>query len=406
MEGIKGQLSNLGFLVSPQRHAPKRVMTDARDYGLGAVLLQQHEDGRWMPVAFCSRKMTDAERQYTVMEKECLAVVNRLRRWRCYLHGEKTVTVVTDHQALKWLMNLNDPRGRLARWMMEIQEFNFDVEYAPGSALVVPDPLSQDAVDKPLFQRCYRPMQHGSEEVIAAVGDVGAFGDGPSIAALRQAQIEEFGELDRVASRRGRQKYKVDGDGLLRVKKGRSMSVVVPPLLVDSVWKHVHGSKLSGHYGRRRTLDRVRGRYWWYGWEKDVCSKLHNCVPCVAAKAAKPGRDARMGMHHPSRRFEEVADDVQIISPRTGSGNTKVLVIIDTFTRFARAVEMPDERVDTIAQCLLDNWVSLFGPMERLLQKERRRWHIGPFRRILLETLRFSIVLAVLAIMWQHSRFL
>ena len=95
--------------------------------------------------------------------------------------------------------------------------------------------------------------------------------------------------------------------------------------------------------------------------------KLHNCVPFVAAKAAKPGRSARMGMHHPSRRFEEVAVDVQTITPRTGSGNIKVLVIIDTFTSFARAVAMPDERADTIAQCLLDNWVSVFGPMERLL---------------------------------------
>lgn len=72
-------------------------MADACDYGLGAVLLQEAYDRRWMPVAFASMKMTDPERKLTVTEKECLAVVHGLRRRRCYLHGEDSVAVVTGH---------------------------------------------------------------------------------------------------------------------------------------------------------------------------------------------------------------------------------------------------------------------------------------------------------------------
>lgn len=63
LQELKGKLSNPGILVTPRRHAPKKLMTDASDYGLGVVLLQEAYDGRWMPVAFASRKMTDPERK-------------------------------------------------------------------------------------------------------------------------------------------------------------------------------------------------------------------------------------------------------------------------------------------------------------------------------------------------------
>ena len=83
-------------------------------------MLQDSSPGVWRPVAFTSRKMTDAEVKYTVTERECLAIVHALRKWRCYLHGEPDLIVETDHFSLKWLMSLEEPRGRLARWMVEV----------------------------------------------------------------------------------------------------------------------------------------------------------------------------------------------------------------------------------------------------------------------------------------------
>ena len=74
-----------------------------------------------------------------------------------------------------------------------------------------------------------------------------------------------------------------------------------------------------------------------------------------------------MQVYHPLRRFAQVAVDVQTITPRTTAGNVKVLVIVDTFTRFAQAVAIPDERADTVSKVILDRWISIFGPMECLL---------------------------------------
>lgn len=66
--------------------------------------------------------------KYTVTERECLAIVHSLKKWRFYLHGGAKFLVMTDHQSLHWLMNMKEPKGRLARWMVEIQDFDFMVE--------------------------------------------------------------------------------------------------------------------------------------------------------------------------------------------------------------------------------------------------------------------------------------
>ena len=69
----------------------------------------------------------------------------------------------------------------------------------------------------------------------------------------------------------------------------------------------------------------------------------------------------------PQKRFEQVAFDVQTITPRTTQGNIKVLAMVDVFTRYVRARAIPHEKAETIARALIDDWVSIFGPMEWLL---------------------------------------
>jgi uncharacterized glyoxalase superfamily protein PhnB len=145
-------LANPDFLVAPRPEAEKMLVSDASIYGLGVVLLQwEGEELGWLPIAFASRKQEGAEARYTVTEKECLAVLFGLKKFREHLYGEK-FCVVTDHAALVWLMSLRDPKHRLARWILEFQAFDFDVQHAPGdgSLLSVPDALSRDTMSKDL----------------------------------------------------------------------------------------------------------------------------------------------------------------------------------------------------------------------------------------------------------------
>ena len=88
---------------------------------------------------------------------------------------------------------------------------------------------------------------------------------------------------------------------------------------MNAVLDEVHGSKLSGHYGVRRTTDRLSSSFWWPGWQKDVADRLRCCVACTAAKAHRPAKHAKMMVYHPRRRFQQVAVDVQTVKPRTAS---------------------------------------------------------------------------------------
>ncbi|GFW07664.1 hypothetical protein TNCV_3917971 [Trichonephila clavipes] len=94
------------------------------------------------PIEFASRLLTPAERNYSTTEREALAVVWALKKFRGYIEGTE-ITVASDHQPRKWLLNLKSPTGRLSRWALEIQSFNLKVQYIPGKANVVADMLSR-----------------------------------------------------------------------------------------------------------------------------------------------------------------------------------------------------------------------------------------------------------------------
>ena len=103
--------------------------TDACDVGIGAVLSQE-QDGREVVIAYASRTLNKAERNYCVTDKELLAVRHFVEYFKQYLLGQ-TFTIRSDHQALVWLFKLKEPKGRVARWIEILSAYNFNIEYRP-----------------------------------------------------------------------------------------------------------------------------------------------------------------------------------------------------------------------------------------------------------------------------------
>lgn len=138
---LKAALSSAPVLASPDFSRPFVIQTDASNYGLGTVFTQGEGDNEHA-IAYVSRTLNKAERNYSVTERECLAVVFAIEKFRPYVEGTH-FSVITDHFSLLWLMPMKDPNGKLARWAVKLQQFDFSLIHRPGTANVVPDSLSR-----------------------------------------------------------------------------------------------------------------------------------------------------------------------------------------------------------------------------------------------------------------------
>ena len=127
-------------LADPSK--PYIVTCDASDIGIGAVLEQESEHGPH-PIAFASRKLSSAENNYPVHERELLAVVYALKEWRPYLHGS-LFFIKTDHNPLRYLDTQTNLSKRQMRWMETLQEYDYEIVYVQGKiqchcGYIIPD---------------------------------------------------------------------------------------------------------------------------------------------------------------------------------------------------------------------------------------------------------------------------
>ena len=140
-EELKQFLTTALIVRAPNWKLPFEVMCDASDLAMGAVL-GQREDGKPYVIYYASKTLNEAQRNYTTTEKELLAVVFALDKFRAYLVGS-SIVVFTDHSALKYLLTKQDAKERLIRWILLLQEFNLQIWDKKGVENVVADHLSR-----------------------------------------------------------------------------------------------------------------------------------------------------------------------------------------------------------------------------------------------------------------------
>ena len=140
---LKSALVSAPVLATPNYEKPFSIACDASDVAIGAVLTQDI-DGEEHPICYFSQKLNAAERKYSATERECLAVIRGIEKFRGYVEGAKFI-VFTDHAALSYLRSMKNPTALMSRWILRLNAFNFEIKYRKGCINIVPDALSRIA---------------------------------------------------------------------------------------------------------------------------------------------------------------------------------------------------------------------------------------------------------------------
>ena len=132
-EQLREKLTKALIVRYPDFSKPFFLYTDASTIGVGAVLAQKDRKQEYV-IAYASRTLNPAERNYGITELECLAIIWAVKYFRHYLYGSR-FTIITDHMALKWLLNstAENANRRLERWKISLSEYEYDILYRKGS---------------------------------------------------------------------------------------------------------------------------------------------------------------------------------------------------------------------------------------------------------------------------------
>ncbi|CAI5668788.1 unnamed protein product [Oreochromis niloticus] len=403
---LRRSLTESPVLAPPDPTLPFVLDTDASNVGLGAVLSQVGPEGEKV-VAYFSRVLNRSERRYCVTRRELLAVVAGVRHFKYYLCGTSFV-IRTDHAALQWLMSFREAEGQVARWLEELQAFNFTVEHRAGTHHSNADALSRRPCAAAGCRYCEKreetereltTMDGATQLTCRALLVVDAAEwrgrqeqDTDLLPVLQWLEREERPLWDEVTG------FSICTRGLwakftaLRLKEGvlerawkdpatgeERWQVVVPRSLRSAVLEACHGSTGSGHFGVSKTLRRLRQGYYWGQQRRDVEDFCRSCDACSSHKGPQDQSRAQLQQQPAGAPMERVAVDVMGPFPRTDRGNRYVLVAMDYFTKWPEAYAIPDQEAETVADVLVEGMFSRFGTAETLHSDQGRNFESKVF---------------------------
>ena len=385
-EKLKEALTEDVVLAHPDLSKPFVIFTDASNHGVGAVLTQ---DGR--PVWFASRSLNPLERKYDTREKEAIGIRFGLEKFKPYFYPNQ-VTVFNDHGNLRWLMSQKQT-GRLARWQLDLQQYDFKIAYIKGENNPVADCLSRDIDDQIQLMAMTRLQarriqaknyEESSDELDELTEGHNGLKDSREAKGLGSLyySIDWISEQRKDKNVLGMAKditrYVVKDGLVYRRRTDKGHRLVVPKHLVMEFISKVHDSKLCAHGGIEKTSYHLRS-VWFPSMRRHIRDYCHSCYTCLETK----GMDNRHNVFQsrkPAALLDRVYIDIVGKLPNDTSSydkdNRYILTMMDDCSRFLRAVAIPNKSAEVILEAFRDNWAAIFGIPKELVS-DRAKELIG-----------------------------
>ncbi|XP_019416042.1 PREDICTED: uncharacterized protein LOC109327378 [Lupinus angustifolius] len=361
-ETLKQKLISAPVIVAPDWHLDFELMCDASDYAVGAVL-GQRKSKVFHAIHYASKVLNEAQINYATTEKELLAIVYALEKFRSYLIGSKVV-IYTDHAAIKYLLTKSDSKPRLLRWVLLLQEFDLVIKDKKGSENCVADHLSR-LVNQEVTKKESEVVEEFPDEKLLSIQERPWFAD---MANFKAAGVipEDFTWHQKRKFLRDSRHFVWDDPHLFKIGSDGVLRRCVSTEEAKGILWHCHSSPYGGHFngghfnGERTAAKVLQSGFYWPAVFKEAHQFAQQCDKCQRTG----GISKRNEMPLTNIQEIEVFDcwGVDFMGPFPPScSHVYILVAVDYVSKWVEAVAAQKDDAKTVVKFLKRNIFSRFG---------------------------------------------
>ena len=327
---------------------PIQIETDASDRAVGACLTQEHDSKR-LPIAYYSRKLSPAEQNYDIHDKELLAVVAALYQWRVYCEGAPGLTIYTDHKNLLHFTTTKILNRRQTRWSELLGQYKFTIQYTPGRDNGRADALSRRS-----------DYMEGKDAVNHSILKINADGS-------LSANPQQFNNIVRVL-RDDHEEFPIE-HGKYQVPQARETKCI----------QDHHDGEVNGHPGIAKTMERIQRHFAFPNMRSKIADYIKRCNDCQRNKSTRHATYGNLQLIPPPMHpWDEVTMDFITDLPPSKDPATSVfydaiLVMVDRLTKYSHF--LPSQKTMTaeqLAYLVLDRLIRHHGlPLALITDRDK-----------------------------------